>query len=458
MNWKSERAKALQAIAAVFAAADGAKRPVTDEELKAVEGHKARVEECDGQIAREVKIADLRQQSEAALAETRSAESTAAPKLPEGAVVTRVRASVEDDPKRGYRSVAHYGLDVAAASVPHGHPLKGVVGEPSANFRVLAAMTQGSKIDGGVFVPPAFSTQTWDRARQASNSLLQYCDVFTMDGGTESLTFPAVAETSRANGSRWGGVQGRWKTETTTMTSTSPTFREVKFEPQELYIFTKVSDKLLRNVAALNAFLGVAAGDELNFKIGDAIINGTGTGMPKGVLAGTAGTDACRVSVSKETGQAAATVVKENVDKMWSRCHANWRANAVWFINQDVEPQLEQLSAAVGTGGVPVYLPPGGIADTPNARLKGRPVVPIEYAATLGTVGDIMLLNLAAYGIALRGLVDSAMSAHLYFDTMHTAFRWVFEMDGQPWLRDAITPYKGTANTLSPFVVLATRA
>ena len=61
-----------------------------------------------------------------------------------------------------------------------------------------------------------------------------------------------------------------------------------------------------------------------------------------------------------------------------------------WQIPADVEPQLEALEADVGTGGVPVYLPPGGIADAPNARLKGRPVIVTEYNKTLGTVGDIV--------------------------------------------------------------------
>ncbi len=115
------------------------------------------------------------------------------------------------------------------------------------------------------------------------------------------------------------------------------------------------------------------------------------------------------------------------------------------------------LSQVVGTGGVPVYLPPGGIADTPNARLKGRPVMPIEACATLGTEGDIILADMRAYVTGLKGGIDSAMSMHLRFDYAETAFRFMFSADGQPWLASAITPFKGS-NTLSPFVTLATRS
>lgn len=50
------------------------------------------------------------------------------------------------------------------------------------------------------------------------------------------------------------------------------------------------------------------------------------------------------------------------------------------------------------------------------------------------------------------------MSIHLRFDYGETAFRFMFEIDGQPWIAEPLTPFKGSANTLSPFVTLATRA
>ncbi len=84
--------------------------------------------------------------------------------------------------------------------------------------------------------------------------------------------------------------------------------------------------------------------------------------------------------------------------------------------------------------------------------------MPTEYNATLGTVGDIILADMGSYVTGTRGGVSSAASIHLKFDYLETAFRFVYEMDGQTWLASAITPYKGGSNTLSPFVALATRA
>ena len=87
--------------------------------------------------------------------------------------------------------------------------------------------------------------------------------------------------------------------------------------------------------------------------------------------------------------------------------------------------------------------------------------MPIEYCATVGDVGDIILTDLSAYATGLRGGpgrgITAAQSIHLRFDFAETAFRFMFEMDGKPWIAEPITPANGP-NTLSPFVTLQARA
>lgn len=364
---------------------------------------------------------------------------------PTGPVIEHVRDRVEGDPRRGFQNAGHFAASVMRASMPGAglDPLLVPLGAASGMSQTVGA-------DGGFLVPPEFSTMIWDGMNRAPDNLLARTDQYTVEG--ESLTFNANAETSRATGSRYGGIQGYWISEAATITGSKPTFREVKIEPHQLAVMVYATDKLLRNATALDQYITRAATQEINFLVSDAIINGTGAGKPKGILA-----SASRVAVAKASGQAARTIVSDNINDMWSRMHPKSRANSAWFINVDTEPQLQKLSAAVGTGGIPVYLPPGGLADTPNARLLGRPVIPIEYCPTLGTEGDIILADLGAYCTGVKGGVESAMSIHLKFDTAQTAFRFIFEADGQPWLASPITPYKGT-NTLSPFVTLATRA
>jgi HK97 family phage major capsid protein len=358
----------------------------------------------------------------------------------------RVKAGAEDDPKRGFKSLGHF-----AARCMESHA--NVRGDDMLMVAAGSGMSQGITAEGGVLVPPAFSKQIWDEVLRQSNSLLSMCFSVPVDAGVESITIPAIAESSRANGSRYGGIQGYWKDELDVMTESKPTFRSVKLTPHELYVFAYISDKLLRNSpSTASAILERAAADEIAFKIGDAIINGTGTGQPRGIV-GHAGTK----SVSKETGQAAATVVKANLFKMRNSMHPNWRQGAVWLINPEVEVALQELTFPVGTGGIPAFLPPGGLSESPYSMLFGQSMIPIEYCAALGTVGDIIYCNFRAYATAVRGMVDSSYSMHLKFDYAQTAFRMIFEMDGQPFLNTVITPYKGSVTT-SPIVTLATRA
>lgn len=260
-----------------------------------------------------------------------------------------------------------------------------------------------------------------------------------------------VDETSRANGSRWGGVRGYRVAETGTLTKSQPAFRKIRLELKKYGVLGYSTDELLRDASAMESIFSRAAGEELSFMANDDLLNGDGTGGPLGAL--NAGT---LVSQAKESGQAAATVVNANLVKMWQRLHPSYRANAVWYINSEVEPQLDQLSIPVGAAA----LEPRYVAYRPDGvmTIKGKPVVVTEFNAALGTVGDIVLANFADDYITIdKGGVQYATSLHLEFLTDQMAFRWIYRFDGQPVHASAITPYKGS-NTQSAFVALATRA
>jgi HK97 family phage major capsid protein len=173
-----------------------------------------------------------------------------------------------------------------------------------------------------------------------------------------------------------------------------------------------------------------------------------------GVL-GHAGT----VSVSKETGQDATTIVADNIEKMYARMWAPSVGRGVFYINQDCWPQLFKLSHAIGTGGVPVFVPAGGISAVPFGTLLGRPIEPIEHCETLGTVGDIMFADLSQYKTIDKGGIVGATSIHVQFTTDEMTFRFTMRLDGQPKRNAPLTPYKGgSTKTQSSFITLATRA
>lgn len=315
-----------------------------------------------------------------------------------------------------------------------------------------AAQGAGSQVgrDGAFLMPVTMINQVM--ARMIEGVILSRLSPLSLDVGSDTLSINVIDESNRATGSRKGGVRGYWIDEGTAPTASKPQFTRVELRLRKVGALGYATDELLRNVSALQGWFLSFFGDELRFLAEDAVINGSGAGMPLGIL-----NASCKVTVSKETGQAADTIVKENIDKMWSRLWSRARPNAVWYINQQIEPQLDNLVMAIGAGGVPVYLPSGGLSAAPYATLKGRPVIPIEYAAGLGDLGDIILADLGEYAWIQEGGVETATSIHVAFTTFEQAFRASWRVDGQPTWRSALTPFKGTANTLSPFVVLEAR-
>jgi HK97 family phage major capsid protein len=146
------------------------------------------------------------------------------------------------------------------------------------------------------------------------------------------------------------------------------------------------------------------------------------------------------------------------VIKMYSRMFPTSLARAEWYINANIIPQLFTMSLSIGTGGIPVFMPAGGISGQPYNTLFGRPVIAIEQAATLGDAGDIIFADLAGgYILAEKGGIQSDMSIHVRFLYDESVFRFVLRVDGQPVRAASLTPYKGSDN-LSHFIVTAARA
>jgi HK97 family phage major capsid protein len=306
--------------------------------------------------------------------------------------------------------------------------------------------------EGGFLVQQDFASELVKNVFE-TGQLAKLCRKVNISANANSIKLNGVDESSRATGSRWGGVQGYWAAEAGTVTTSTPKFRKMELTLNKLMALYYATDELLQDASAMNSVLTQAFSDELAFLSDDAIFRGDGVGKPLGIL--NAG---CLVSQAKESGQADDSVVYENIVNMWSRLLASSRSNAVWLINQEIEPQLYSMYLAVGTGGVPVYMPANGVSGSPFATLFGRPVMPIEQASALGDVGDIVLADMSKYLLADKGGMNFASSMHVKFAYDEMTFRVTYRVDGQPLFDKAITPYKGTASrTLSSFVALAAR-
>lgn len=323
----------------------------------------------------------------------------------------------------------------------------------------LAATTwgnEGSGADGGFAVPPDFRTAVME-AVMGVDSLLSRCDQVTVAGN--SFTAPVDMTTPWQTS---GGIQAYWGAEAGTKTQSKPALQDRVTKLNKLYALVPMTDELLEDAPGMDAYLRRKAPEKIAFAANLSIVSGTGVGQPLGFL-----NSGATVSVAKESGQQADTLIATNVIKMYSAMYAPSRSNAIWLINPDIEPKLMKLSiagtdetgnAVTGWGGL-VYTPANGLASAPFGTLFGRPVVPSQAMETLGDLGDIGFVDLSQYLLLLKSGINPRVdvSMHLWFDQDLTAFRFVLRIGGMPWWDAPVSARDGSA-TYSPFVSLAERA
>lgn len=356
--------------------------------------------------------------------------------------------SEPEDPSRPFKSLGEQLKAVAKAEI------KGEAVDPRLGqiLRAKAASGLNETIpsEGGFLVQTDMSSELLKRTYE-TGQILQRVRRIPISANANGLKINYINETSRATGSRHGGVTVYWPDEAGLKTASKPSFGQLELTLNKAVALCYATDELLEDAVALESVIMDTFPQEMSFSIEDKFVRGTGAGVPLGILnSGATVTQAARV------GQPTASIIYENVVDMWSRLWARSQQNAVWMINQDCFPQLATMSLAVGTGGAPVYIPANGAAGAPYGTIFGRPVLISEYCSTVGTIGDIMLVDWSTYLTIDKGGLKTDSSMHVRFVYDEMCYRFVTRVDGQPTWQSVLTPYQGT-NTVSPVIVLATR-
>jgi HK97 family phage major capsid protein len=317
-------------------------------------------------------------------------------------------------------------------------------------IRSAAGMGENVPADGGFLVQADQSDRLIEPLfnENSGDAVLTRVNQTTVTG--DGLTFNAIDETTRAT-SNWGGIIMYWLDEGSVKTPSAPKLRKVELKLKKIAGLCYLTDELIRDAAALSSRLERGFRGALRSMILRAIVRGTGAGQPLGLLNSSA-----KIPVAAETGQQAATIVTENVVKMFSRLDPD-AVNPVWLYNRIAFPQLYQLQVALGAAGALVNLPNGGIAVQPNTTLLGLPLIPCPWCSVLGTEGDLMLVDLGQYEFINQGGPDIAYSIHVRFLYDETAMRIVYRCDGRPAVISATTLEDGST-TVSPIITLATRS
>lgn len=314
-------------------------------------------------------------------------------------------------------------------------------------------MGSDAPTDGGFLVQTDYSSELLRRV-YAGSPIVSRVRRMTAGANSDGVKINAIAESSRVS-SIWGGIILYWLGQGSQKTASRPEFRQMELKLHKVAGLYYATDELLQDAGLLASVANEGFAEALDVELERVILRGTGAGQPLGILNSPA-----LISVAQETYQSTGSLVYENLVKMYSSLWARSLPRAAWFIDQSCIPELMMMttstSPASGYAGTPVWLPSNNVANAPYGTILGLPVYPIENGSAVGTVGDILLLDLSQYMLLDKGGPQSASSIHVNFIYDETCFRIVYRCDGQPAWNTTLTP-KANSGAVSPFVALATR-
>lgn len=318
--------------------------------------------------------------------------------------------------------------------------------------RAYNSSTTAEGASAGYLVPTGFVQSLMDAALQRE-VFRPRANVIPVPSGNSVV---AGFESTDRTGAKRAGLQLSWGSEAQALTEQKPKAVEMLARAVKASIFCRISNELMSDAPNFDAQLSqamtaaTAAGLDLVF------LAGTGAGQPLGVINAPA-----TITVTKESGQAANTLLLQNLAKMVGRLSPECFARSVWYVHPTLVPTLYLMSYTVknvaGTENV------GGSAvqavshdGAGNLLIFGRPALVTDACSPLSTKGDIVLADPMRYLITMRGDVRLARDTSVFFDSDEIAFRLTMRLDGMP--SDAVpTKLRDGTNTVSPFVVLESR-
>lgn len=322
--------------------------------------------------------------------------------------------------------------------------------------RRKANLAEGAGQTGGYAVPPQFVNELLMIAAE-DGFIEQRAKVLPMT--TRTATWPVLDITTvQARGTTpyFGGVLAGWQPEAQLINQTAPTFREATWTAWDLMMLVVSSNQLLAdNGVGLDALLTQMFGQAITWYKEYAYLQGLGAGssMPLGVLNAPATLVQSRTTTGHFKLSDAAAMMSHLQVRSWD--------DACWIMHQSVLPELIQMVNNSVSSQL-VWVNPygnnpgdGGPLTTklPKAFLNGLPIFFTEKVPTLGTKGDVMLVDWSRYVIGMRMEVQIDVSPHYLFGNNQLTWRVIARADGKPWQNSWVTDAQGWQ--ISPFVALA---
>lgn len=365
-------------------------------------------------------------------------------------VASNVQVGADREADRPFANIGEQLVAIVQAGKPGGRRDARL----SAINAAATGMNESVGSDGGFFLQadllPGVITPIYQQ-----DPLLQRVKRIPVGAGKNGVKYNVVDETSRVNGSRYGGIQAYWAAEADTAAGKKPKLRQMALDLKKIIGIGYLTEELTQDAPAAGMLLTDAFRDELRFMVGAAVFAGNGAGQPLGFMP--SGALATQAIESTQTIANSNTFIATNTAKMLSRMPAEFWGEAIWLYNPEFLPTL--ATATIGSSGtMPVFIAGGGMRDNAPDTIWGRPAFASDFCEAVGTPGDIVLVAPSQYHLAVRDENPTVSdSVHVRFLYDENTLKITYRVDGAPVWNSTVTPYKGAA-ARSPFVALNTRS
>jgi len=308
-----------------------------------------------------------------------------------------------------------------------------------------ASMVAAVPSSGGMSIPEPLAAQWLDDSIQ-SEIIRPRCQVWTMESATRKV--PGWDCSDESTGALFGGFKMEFIAEEGTGNKQTGKLRMIQLQANKGGIFVDASNELIEDGLGIDTQLDRAMRTSIGYGIDAYCLGGTGAGQPLGIRS-----DPAKISIAKETGQRADTIIYENLTKMFARMYPAGRQRGIWLVNDTAIPQLLSLSITIGTAGshIPV------MTKGPNGfEILTRPVVFTSHMPKVGDADDIMFVDLSQYVLGIRREMKLERSNIPGWTQDLMSYRALLRFDGQGSWSSAVTPEHG--DSLSWCVGLAERA
>jgi HK97 family phage major capsid protein len=369
-------------------------------------------------------------------------------------------AKKENGPSGAFKSFGHnvqmaaalLGLDFKGADQLRNHWKNEQ--KQYAQFKAITGQSESVDADGGFLVDDFFDRDIVSRMMETS---LLYRDTDLRQIGVGH------------NGMKWNGridydrtlpftqnanpLRVRRTGEGETKQATKFTLEQFSLKLLKLVGLNFLTDELLEDVPTLEAEVREWFNEEFGLQNDNEVFAGTGGTQMQGVLDGatTARIDVALNGLNRQTaaGAGGAPTIEE-VLTMYARLAPRSKMSAKWYNNPLQIVNIAQMAI----GNMPVYMAPGnGLTNAPFGAILGLPVVDIEQASAIGTLGDINLWDLSQFRTIQKGGVKIDRSTEVRFLDDETVLRFVMRNNGIPKWSNFMTLANG--EQVSPFVSLA---